>query len=385
MLLQLSANSTNLVPTGRLNATACRPGINFNRITHNARTIVRAFLLVCKTQKMKDPQQLKLGITMGDPNGVGPELAYRCVAHCHENGIGLPVVYGSRQALQALPAKLQLGLKVAEISTAEDYNKGVLNLRSTDARGYQVNFGVPDPVAGQTAYKALEAALADLNAGLLDGILTLPINKAVIAAAGFPFPGHTEYLADRCGGQPLMSFVHGGFRLALVTAHLPLREVPAAITQSLILHKLGLFRQSLEQDFGLRQPRVAVLGLNPHAGDEGKLGTEEQEIIQPAIKAAQAEGWHTEGPFPADGFFAYGAHLQYDGILGMYHDQGLVAFKGLTKGAGVNFTAGLPVVRTSPDHGTAYALAGRGTVDPASTLEALETLQQVIQTRKRRT
>jgi 4-hydroxythreonine-4-phosphate dehydrogenase len=231
------------------------------------------------------------------------------------------------------------------------------------------------------AYEALQAAVAAAIAGQVQGLCTLPINKLTIQRPGFAFPGHTEYLGEhfaRAGQRPLMLFVHGGFRLACLTAHIPLAQVPSRVTQGAVQDALLRLAQALQTDFGATHPRIAVLGLNPHAGDGGLLGSEEQAHIAPAIQAVQAQGLAAEGPFPPDGFFTHRHHLRYDATLAMYHDQGLIPFKALTHGHGVNFTAGLGLARTSPDHGTAYDIAGTGSADPTSFFNSLALLRTVL-------
>jgi 4-hydroxythreonine-4-phosphate dehydrogenase len=219
--------------------------------------------------------------------------------------------------------------------------------------------------------------------GGADGMVTAPIHKAAIHRAGYHFPGHTEFIAERAGGaEPLMLMVSGGLRVALVTTHVPLRAVADLVTPEAVLAKLRLLHAALREDFGIDRPRIALLGLNPHAGDEGVLGTEEQTVMGPALAAARAEGIDATGPHPADAFFGRRADRQHHGVLSPYHDQGLVAFKALAMGRGVNVTAGLPLVRTSPDHGTAFDIAGRGVADPASFIEAVRVAAEIVRARK---
>ncbi len=309
---------------------------------------------------------VRVGLTAGDPNGIGPEVLMRALAAGVEAGLEL-VLYGPGQLLRA---------------ETERWGASGFELRDV-APHFTAQPGRPDRAAGQVALTALRAAVADARAGALDALVTLPIDKATTHGPDFLFAGHTEYLADQFAGRALMLMVHGGLRVGLVTTHVPLAQVSANVTHARVAERIRQMAQSLRMDFGLAKPRIAVLGLNPHAGDGGLLGTEEQQVISHAIAAAVAEGVRVEGPFAADGFFQFGAYRNFDGVLAMYHDQGLVPFKALAAGGGVNFTAGLSLVRTSPDHGTAYALAGQGRADFRSTHEAIELAVQIVRQRRK--
>ena len=247
----------------------------------------------------------------------------------------------------------------------------------------KVELSKPTPEAGKAALTALEKALADYRAGLFDVLVTAPINKHTIQSDTFHFPGHTEYIEERVGdGQKaLMILLKGDFRVALVTGHVPVRDIPGMLTKELIMEKMEIFHQSLKKDFGIDNPRIAVFSLNPHAGDHGLLGTEEEEIIIPAMKEMIAKGVQCFGPYPADGFMGSGNYTHFDGILAMYHDQGLAPFKALAMDEGVNFTAGLPIVRTSPAHGTAYDIAGKGVASEDSFRQAVYVAMDVFRNR----
>ena len=246
-----------------------------------------------------------------------------------------------------------------------------------------VEFGRESAEAGRLAVGSIEKAYEMLAAGKYGAMLTLPISKHSIHLAGCRFPGHTEMLASLCNtSNPLMILFSAKFRVALATVHVPLRDVAGLLTEELIIGKTRQFNLSLMQDFGIGQPKIAVLGLNPHAGEEGDLGSEEIAVIMPAVKSLVYQGIDADGPFPADGFFARKMHRQYDGVLAMYHDQGLIPLKLEARG-GVNFTAGLPVVRTSPDHGTAFAIAGKGIADESGTLNALLAAERICKARRR--
>ena len=309
---------------------------------------------------------LRIGISAGDPNGIGPEVLMRALATWSDADAQV-TVYGPGQVLRA---------------EAAHWGASAVELREVAAE-FAAQPGRPDRTAGAVALAALRAAVADARAGALDALVTLPIDKATTHGPDFPFAGHTEYLAQQFAGRALMLMVHGGLRVGLVTTHVPLAQVSAYVTRARVLDRIRQMAQSLRIDFGIEQPRIALLGLNPHAGDGGLLGAEEQNEISPAIADATAEGIRAEGPFAADGFFQFGAYRGYDGVLAMYHDQGLVPFKALAAGGGVNFTAGLSVVRTSPDHGTAYDIVGKGVADHRSTREALELAVQIAQQRRK--
>lgn len=247
----------------------------------------------------------------------------------------------------------------------------------------KVELTKPTPEAGKAALAALERALADYREGLFDVLVTAPINKHTIQSDAFHFPGHTEYIEERVGeGQKaLMILLKGDFRVALVTGHVPVRDIAGELTKELIMEKMEIFHRSLKKDFGIDNPRIAVFSLNPHAGDNGLLGTEEQEVIIPAMKEMIARGVQCFGPYPADGFMGSGNYTHFDGILAMYHDQGLAPFKALAMDEGVNFTAGLPIVRTSPAHGTAYDIAGKGIASEDSFRQAVYVAMDVFRNR----
>lgn len=325
-----------------------------------------------------------LAVSVGDCNGIGLEvfakalgllaheknykqLNYKLVAH--------PQVVEQYYRQLGLPSVAQAGRVLIR-----DVECEIINCHSRP----DVVFGAVDAAAGALAWESLEKAVADVQSGGADALLTLPVSKSTLKLAGYPFPGQTEFLAERCGvARPLMILCTEDVRVGLATIHIPLAAVPAAITRKNIAHSLTAFHAALRCDFGCDQPRIAVLGVNPHAGENGEIGEEEIDVVIPALAECAAVGMMVEGPFPADGFFAHGAYKAYDGILAMYHDQGLIPLKMLAQGGGVNVTAGLPIVRTSPDHGTAYAIAGRGIADAASTAEAIRMACHIAEVRRR--
>lgn len=333
---------------------------------------------------MSESKIIKVGITQGDINGVGYEVILKTLSDSRIIELCTPVVYGSakiaayhRKALDMEPVNFNI---VTQADSAVDGQNNLVNCIDEEVK---VEIGHPSEQAGQAAYMALERATADLRAGLIDVLLTAPINKNTIQSENFVFAGHTEYLDDRLGGEgkSLMILLADNLRVALVTGHIPVSEVPRTLTQELILEKMEVFRTSLCRDFGIEKPRIAVLSLNPHAGENGLLGNEEQTVIIPAIEAAKQKGWLCFGLYAADGFFGTEHYRHFDGVLAMYHDQGLAPFKAIAMDEGVNFTAGLPYVRTSPDHGTAYDIAGRGKASEASFRKALYTAIDIYRNR----
>lgn len=319
---------------------------------------------------------IRVGITQGDINGVGLELILKTFSESEMFDLCLPVVYGHAKVLSYHRKALDLNTPYRILKTADDASAGQLNFVNCSDEDVKVDFGKNSPEAGHAAYVALEQAVHDLKDGKIDVLVTAPINKASIQSANFHFVGHTEYLHDRVGNpdnEPLMILCNDVMRVALVTTHLPISEIAFSITQERIEQKVRAFYESLIRDFNVSAPRVAVLSLNPHAGDGGVLGHEEKDVIIPAIKALSDAGLACYGPFAADGFFGAGLYRRFDGVLAMYHDQGLTPFKALSMDNGVNFTAGISYIRTSPDHGTAYDIAGKRLANPDSFRKAVFT------------
>ncbi len=326
----------------------------------------------------------KVGITLGDLNGIGPEVAIKALKDNRILADFTPVIYGSSKVLSYY--KKLLDLQDFQYTTCKDASEvlakkiNVINVWNEDV---ELQVGESTSTGGAYAFKSLEAATQDLSEGKIDVLVTSPFSKDAIQKAGFQFPGHTEYLADMSGvSEALMILVSSSLKVALVTTHIPLKEVSSALSKEGILAKIEKFEQSLKKDFGIVKPRIAVFGLNPHAGENGKLGVEEQEIISPAIQQAKGKGVLAFGPFPADGFFGSDMKNQFDGVLAMYHDQGLTAFKALAFDDGVNFTADLPIVRTSPDHGTAFDIAGKNLANEQSMRSAMYLAIEILKNRK---
>ena len=317
---------------------------------------------------------VKVGITHGDSNGVGYEILLKAFSDIRLTELFNPIIYGSSKA--ASYHRKVLNIKAVPFNMIEQASEAKLdhvNFINAAKDDIKIEIGLPSKSAGEAAYIALEAAVSDLQQSNIDVLVTLPINKDSIQGQDFKFHGHTEYLEDRLGdGQKaLMILANEELRVALVTAHIPISEVASSITTPLIIEKIKTLNQSLKRDFNIEAPRIAVLGLNPHSGENGLLGKEEQEIIQPAIQKCLDRDIYCAGPFAADGFFGSRRYKDFDGILAMYHDQGLIPFKTIAMESGVNFTAGLPIVRTSPAHGTAYDIAGKDMASDESFRQAL--------------
>ncbi len=326
-----------------------------------------------------------IAITAGDPNGVGYEILLQAVAHPHILRICRPVIYGNlhiaKQRLPLLDEEFH-NLQLTHIENINQAQNGKISVIDCYPDNTPIHLGHSTPEGGKASFLSLERATNDILTGKVHGLVTAPINKENIQSDSFQFSGHTEYLTHKLGEgkESLMMMVSDQMRVALVSNHTPIRKVPQFITVERILNKLTLLNTTLQNDFTIRKPRIAVLALNPHAGDNGLLGTEEEEIIKPAIQKANEAGIWAFGPYSADGFFGSGKYTQFDAILAMYHDQGLIPFKSIDM-AGVNYTAGLKYVRTSPDHGTAYDLAGQNIADSTSFRNALYMAIELPKTR----
>ena len=318
----------------------------------------------------------RVAITLGDPNGIGPEVVLKSL---HDPGLMpsmTPVLIGSAHVLRVHADVLgfsDLDIHVVDEVPDEVPYGDVAVLDVAEDPEPPVMFGTVTAEGGHLAMRAVERAVKACLAGSVDAMVTAPISKDAVRQAGYDVPGHTEFIAQMTDSpRPTMMMVAGGLRVGLVTSHIPLSKVPEAVTEDAILEKLRVIDNSLREDFAIEQPKIAVFGLNPHAGEEGAFGAEEEDVIAPALETARQEGFQVEGPLAADGFFGTQLDADCDAALAMYHDQGLVPFKALAFDDGVNYTAGLPIVRTSPDHGTAYGIAGKGMALPGSTRNALE-------------
>ena len=326
--------------------------------------------------------KFKIGITQGDTNGIGWEIILKALADPRMTELFTPVVYGSPKAAayyRNTVAEIE-AFSFNPVASAAEARRGKANLVACGETA-DIAPGKPTPEAGRAAVEALCAAMRDLKAGHLDALVTAPFDKETVQADDFRYTGHTEYLAAELEGEAMMILCSDVLRVGLVTKHIPVSEISRSISKEKIVHDLHTLRRSLIEDFGIVEPRIAVMALNPHAGDGGLLGHEEQEIIRPAIVEAFRQGVLAFGPFAADGLFAGGGYAKYDGILAMYHDQGLAPFKTLSPD-GVNFTAGIAKVRTSPDHGTAYDIAGQDKADAQSMRSAIYAAIDIVEHRR---
>ena len=326
-----------------------------------------------------------IGISIGDFNGVGPEVIMKALEDHRMLKYITPVIYADNQIFSFYRKhfnKQHFNYHLTD--SADKIRHRKINVVNLKAEEIHVDPGKQDPESGKYAIKSLKKTIEDLKAGLIQAIVTAPFNKESIQSEDFQFPGHTEYLTKESGAQEsLMMMVSDFLRVGFVTGHIPLKEVSNKLTKELLKTKLTIFEESLKKDFTIKKPKIAVLGLNPHAGENGLLGEEETRIISPVINEMKENGHLVFGPFPSDGFF--GAHTQkgFDGILAIYHDQGLIPFKQVAFADGVNYTAGLTLIRTSPDHGTAFSIAGKGTADETSMRNALFLAKDIVQRRVR--
>ncbi len=330
-----------------------------------------------------EERKIRVAITHGDTNGVGYEVILKAFADPAILELCTPIIYGAPKVAAYHKKALNLETNYTIINKAEEARDGRVNLLACFDEEIKVEFGQPSKEAGEAALKALDRAMTDYRAGLYDVLVTAPINKATIQSPVFQFPGHTEYI-ETCvgdGQKALMILMNETVRVALVTTHLAIKDIAGAISKEAIIEKATIFHTALKRDFRISIPRIAVLSLNPHAGDDGVLGSEEKDIITPAINVLADQGIQAFGPYPADGFFGSGTYYRFDGVLAMYHDQGLAPFKTIAQDSGVNYTAGLPIIRTSPDHGTAFDIAGKGVAEVNSMRQAIYTAIDIFRNR----
>jgi 4-hydroxythreonine-4-phosphate dehydrogenase len=328
---------------------------------------------------------IKIISTIGDPNGIGIECLVKAINYLNENcswflNIDLHIA-GNSNIIEDYLKKINFKFSIDDDSLIINKRKFKI-LPATE--NHEIEFGKIDQSAGLVSAHSIEYSTTECTKQNYDIMLTMPISKEAIRLAGWKFPGHTEMIANAFEEKhPLMILFHENIRVALVTFHTPVKELPYEVTYNRIIHIGTVFHHSLKYDFGIEKPRIAVLGLNPHAGENGNIGREELEIIIPAIRKLKEREINVEGAFSADGFFGFGKYTEYDGILAMYHDQGLIPLKLLSKGEGVNFTANLPIIRTSPDHGTAFEIAGKNVANPNSTIAAIRYAYLIYENRKK--
>lgn len=329
-------------------------------------------------------EKLKVGISIGDINGIGLEVIIKSLLDNRVLEYFTPIVYGNtKNASFHRKANNINDFSFNVINDADQANPKRPNMINVWQEDVRITLGEENEIGGKYAFLSLQRAVDDLNAGKIDALVTAPINKHNIQQEGFGFPGHTEYLQSKVGADDVLMFMLSDeLRVGVVTGHIPVKDIAANITEEAILKKLRLMNKSLKTDFWIQKPRIAVLGLNPHAGDNGIIGNEDDAIIRPALEQAKAEGVFCFGPYPADGFFASDVYTKFDAVLAMYHDQGLIPFKHIANRKGVNYTAGLPIVRTSPDHGTGFDIAGKNMASHESFLEAIFAAIHIVKNRR---
>lgn len=320
---------------------------------------------------MKKAENIIVGISIGDLNGIGSEVVLKTFEDSRMLEFCTPVIFANVKIISFAKKSLDAGMQLHGIDSLEQIVIGKINVLNVWKESVNIEYGTNDENVGKYAIKSFVAATKALKEGLVDVLVTAPINKYNIQAEDFKFPGHTDYLDQELEGDALMLMVQDNLRVGLITDHIPVNEVSAHLTEALIKNKILTVKKALIQDFSINKPKIAVLGLNPHAGDGGVIGKEDDEIIRPTIKKMFESGTLVFGPYPADGFFGSNQYEKYDAVIATYHDQGLIPFKTLSFGKGVNYTAGLNKIRTSPDHGTAYEIAGKGLADHNSFKEAV--------------
>jgi len=330
---------------------------------------------------IKKAENIIVGISIGDLNGIGSEVVLKTFEDVRMLELCTPVVFANVKILSFIKRNLESNVVLHGIDKLDQLVPGKINVLNVWKEGVDLNLGMNDDKVGEYAIKSFVAATKALKEGLVDVLVTAPINKYNIQSEEFKFPGHTDYLDQELEGDALMFMVQDNLRVGLLTDHVPINEVASRLTEDLIVRKIETVKQSLIRDFSINNPKIAVLGLNPHCGDGGVIGKEDEELIKPVLRKMFDKGMMVFGPFAADGFFGSGHYEKFDAVIATYHDQGLVPFKTLSFGKGVNFTAGLSKVRTSPDHGTAYDIAGKGMADFNSFKEAVYLALDVYRSR----
>ncbi|GGW90885.1 4-hydroxythreonine-4-phosphate dehydrogenase PdxA [Salegentibacter mishustinae] len=320
---------------------------------------------------MKHAEKVKLGISIGDLNGIGSEIVLKTFDDSRMLDFCTPIIFASTKVLTFLKKQFNLSLNYQGIDDASKAIDGKINVVNVWKEGVNINFGEEDPKIGEYAFKSLQAATHALKSDEIDVLVTAPINKHSIQSADFNFPGHTDYLAKELEGESLMFMITDTLKIGLLTDHVALKDIANTITPELIEKKLKIIQETLKQDFRIQKPKIAVLGINPHSGDNGVIGKEDEEILKPTLQKLRDKGDLVFGPFSADSFFGSKNYVNFDAVVASYHDQGLIPFKTLSFGNGVNFTAGLSKVRTSPDHGTAFEIAGTNSANINSFKEAV--------------
>ncbi len=331
---------------------------------------------------MKSAQKIKLGISIGDLNGIGGEVIIKTFDDSRMLDFCTPIIFASVKTLSFLKKHFDLSINFQGIEKPSEAIDGKVNVINVWKENAVINFGAEDPESGKYAFKSLQAATKALKEDEIDVLVTAPINKNTIQSEEFKFPGHTDYLARELQGDSLMLMITDNLKVGLLTDHVPLKDIAQIITPELIEKKIATIQKTLQQDFRISKPKIAVLGINPHSGDHGLIGQEDETILKPTIQNLKDKGNLVFGPYAADSFFGSKNHENFDAIIASYHDQGLIPFKTLSFGEGVNFTAGLKKVRTSPDHGTAFEIAGKNCANINSFKEAVFKAIEIFKTRK---
>lgn len=329
--------------------------------------------------------KIKLGVSIGDPNGIGIEIILKIFEDRRLFEFFTPLLFGPFKLLENQKKHFKLNSSLVLKKKNKPLQKTQLNVFDIPMPEDDLVFGEASKVAGKLAIESLKSSVAALKNCEIDALVTAPINKETIQSEDFKFPGHTDYLAKKFGGNSLMFMVSESLKVALVTDHIALKDVPKLLTHELLKEKTLILENSLKQDFNIQRPKIALLGLNPHTGDKGVIGKEDDQVIRPLIKEMSGLGHLIHGPYAADSFFGHQTHLQFDAVLAIYHDQGLIPFKTLTFGEGVNYTAGLSSIRTSPDHGTAFEIAGKGLALTESFRNAMFLARSIYFNRKEKT
>ena len=331
---------------------------------------------------MEEKAKIRLGISIGDLNGIGCEVVLKTFEDPRMTDFCTPIIFASNKTISKQKNDLGIDINYNGIKEVSRAIAGKVNVMNVWNEIPNILYGKATEESGAYALKSLRAAVNALKKNEIDLLVTAPINKNNIQTKDFNFPGHTDYLASELGGESLMFMVTENLKIGLLTDHLAVKDVPAAITPELIRNKIRIMEETLRMDFGIRKPKIALLGINPHSGDNGVIGKEDDEVLKPVLRELSDEGHLVFGPYAADSFFGSEGYKSFDAILAAYHDQGLIPFKTLSFGKGVNFTAGLSKVRTSPDHGTAYEIAGKGEADPGSFKEAVFMAINIFRKRK---
>ena len=331
---------------------------------------------------MKQTEMIKLGISIGDLNGIGSEIVLKTFDDSRMLDFCTPIIFANIKILNFLKKQYKLSVHLHGIDHPSNAVDGKINVVNVWKENVNINFGEEDVKIGEYAFRSLEAATVALKKDEIDVLVTAPINKATIQSDNFNFPGHTDYLAKELGGESLMLMITDNLKVGLLTDHVALKDIASVITPALIEKKINIIQETLKSDFRVRKPKIAVLGINPHSGDNGLIGKEDEEVLKPTIKKLRDKGDLVFGPYAADSFFGTKNYKNFDAVIASYHDQGLVPFKTLSFGRGVNFTAGLNKVRTSPDHGTAFEIAGKNEANINSFKEAVFKGIEIYKARK---